>query len=1106
MNQIPKEPSQFETLLSRLEKTRYLREIEHHFAKTPHISVKTLSGSLRTLTIAALWKRNPQRIFILTESKDEAQEWMYDLNALIGEHNTALFAEPDKRVHFSAEQLDEKIVAIIDSLAMVENNNQCIAVASPECLTFGVPKPNEVQTNRLHLQRGEKLVFNQFTTTLSLHGFDRKDFVENQGDMAVRGGIVDVFPLGWTAPLRIEFWGDIIDSIREFDPLSQRSIREHDSIELIADLFQHGDTPFESTIPDYFPAGSLLVIDSPEQCERKFEELGISDWKSMFSGWKILSLNGLGDTTVVVKSQYQPSLAASIQKLLIELRSLAITQTRIFLAAEGNVNSKRLHDLVINGFEQDESEEPDKPLAAPQTTLRSITWLNKTLSKGFVVPDEQIAFFTEHQLFERRHFQTNKRGKQFTGITLRELAQLKRGDYVVHIDKGIGRFDGLETIVIAGNKQDCARVIYEGNDVLYVHLNHIHKLQKYSGGEEGAPKLSKLGSSEWERKKQRSKKKLKDIARELIKLYAERKSQPGFAFPEDTVWQKEFEASFIYEDTPDQSKATAEVKSDMEAQTPMDRLVCGDVGFGKTEVAVRAAFKAVQSGRQVAVLVPTTILAQQHYSSFKDRLHRYPVNVDVLSRFRTPAEQKEVVEKVKNGGVDILIGTHRILSKDIHFKNLGLLVIDEEQKFGVGAKEKLRSMRVTVDTLTLTATPIPRTLNFSLMGARDLSVIETPPRNRLPIITEISEWNEDTIHKAVLREIDRGGQIYFVSDKIATLTKIHEQLLELVPTLRCGIAHGQMDTEKLEDTMEKFMERKYDVLICTKIVESGLDIPNANTIFIHNADNFGLAELYQLRGRVGRSNTQAYSMLIVPPMRTLSRTALRRLQALEENTDLGSGFQLAMRDMEIRGAGNLLGGEQSGFIAEMGFELYQKILDEAVNELRTEEFSTLFTDEKQTARRRKFTNEDVAVEIGADALLPTNYVSSDTERFEFYKRLYNVRSEMELNNIISELRDRYGRLPDEAESLLFAVRLRVVALETGFIRIIFKNKLLIAELPPESNTLYYEHLFMPLTKFVSTIPGGRFVQKKDKVYMEAPISTREQCLDFLQKLARSLQE
>ncbi|MBS1537477.1 MAG: transcription-repair coupling factor [Bacteroidetes bacterium] len=1099
------ETTHFDSITNRIGKSRFLKEIEQQFTKQSYVSIKTLSGSLRALTVCALWKKSPKRIFILTESKEECQEWIYDLNALVGENNTALFVEPDKRVNFTAEQLDEKIVAIIDSLALVENNNQCIAIGSPECLSFRVPKPNEVHTNRIHLQRNEQLAFNEFITTLSLHGFDRKDFVENQGDMAVRGGIVDVFPLGWSAPLRIEFWGDIIDSIREFDPLSQRSIREHESVDIIADLFQHGDTPFESSIIDYFPTGSLLIVDSLELCERKFEELEISDWKSSFKGWNILSINGLTDSNITVKSQFQPSLAASVHNLLIELRSLAVSDYKIYLATEGTVNSKRLHDLVINGFEQDTNEEPDKPLASPQSTLRKITWMNKTLSKGFVLQDENLAFFTEHQLFERRHFQTNKRGKQFTGITLRELAQLRRGDYVVHIDKGIGRFDGLETITIADSKQDCARVIYEGNDVLFVHLNHIHKLQKYSGGEDAAPKLSKLGSSDWERKKQRSKKKLKDIARELIKLYAERKSQPGFAFPEDTVWQKEFEASFIYEDTPDQSKATSEVKSDMESNTPMDRLVCGDVGFGKTEVAVRAAFKAVQTGKQVAILVPTTILAQQHFSSFKDRLHRYPVTVDVLSRFRSPAEQKVVIENLKKGGVDILIGTHRILSKDIEFKNLGLLVIDEEQKFGVGAKEKLRAMRVTVDTLTLTATPIPRTLNFSLMGARDLSVIETPPRNRLPIITEIAEWNEDTIQKAILREIERGGQIYFVSDKIATLTKIHEQLLELVPTLRCGIAHGQMDTNKLENTMEKFMERKYDVLICTKIVESGLDIPNANTIFIHNADNFGLAELYQLRGRVGRSNTQAYSMLIVPPMRTLSRTALRRLQALEENTDLGSGFQLAMRDMEIRGAGNLLGAEQSGFIAEMGFELYQKIVDEAVNELRSEEFSSLFADETSYLRKRKFTNEDVAVEIGVDALLPTNYVSSDTERFEFYKRLYNVRSEVELSNIISELRDRYGRLPEQAENLIFAVRLRVVSIETGFVRIIFKNKLLIAELPPESNTLYYEHIFIPLTTFISSVPSGRFVQKKDKVFMEAPINSREQCLDFLERFSRHLQ-
>jgi transcription-repair coupling factor (superfamily II helicase) len=1096
----------FEPLLRRLDSAAFIRSLSERLSLAgSRVAVKTLSGSLRALTVAALWRAHQKRVFVLADSKEEALEWLYDLNSLVGEQFTALFAEPDKKLHYSSEQLDEKIIAVIDSLAMVENNASCIAVGSPECLTFTVPRPNDVTTNRIHLERGGKLPFNQFTTTLSLHGFDRKDFVENQGDMAVRGGIVDVFPLGWSAPIRVEFWGDVIDSIREFDPLSQRSIREHLSLEFIADLFQHGDTPFESSVLDYFPEGSLLVVDSPEQCAAKFEKLGIPDWEAKFSGWTILSMNGLGDADVPVKSAYQPALSASVQRLCLELRMIASNKSRIFLSAEGSVNSKRLHDLVTNAMEIDD-EENELPIASPSQTLRSISWVDKTLAKGFILPDEKLAFFTEHQLFERRHFQTNKKGKQFTGITLRELAQLRRGDYVVHVDKGVGKFDGLETITIAGSKQDCARVIYEGGDVLYVHLNHIHKIQKYSGSEDAAPKLSKLGSAEWERKKARSKKKLKDIARELIRLYAERKAQPGYAFPADTNWQKEFEASFIYEDTPDQAKATAEVKVDMESQTPMDRLVCGDVGFGKTEVAVRAAFKAAQNGKQVAVLVPTTILAQQHFLTFTDRLHRYPVNVDVLSRFRTTAEQKEVLQKVKTGGVDILIGTHRILSKDLHFKNLGLLIIDEEQKFGVTAKEKLRSMRVTVDTLTLTATPIPRTLNFSLMGARDLSVIETPPRNRLPISTTIAEWNDGKILEHLLRELERGGQIYFVSDKISTLTKLHEQLVQLVPSLRCGIAHGQMETDKLEDVMEKFLERKYDVLLCTKIVESGLDIPNANTIFIHNADNFGLAELYQLRGRVGRSNTQAYCMLIVPPVKTLSRTALRRLQALEENTDLGSGFQLAMRDMEIRGAGNLLGAEQSGFIAEMGFELYQKILDEAVNELRTEEFSELFHEKDVTKKKRSFTNEDVAVEIGADALLPTNYVSADTERYEFYKRLYLVRSETELLNITSELRDRYGRLPAEAENLIFAVRLRVAALETGFTRLVFKNNLLTAELPPETNTSYYELLFMPLAAFIGSIPGARFVQKSPKVFLEAPIKNREEAITFLERLVGAMQE
>jgi transcription-repair coupling factor (superfamily II helicase) len=763
--------------------------------------------------------------------------------------------------------------------------------------------------------------------------------------------------------------------------------------------------------------------------------------------------------------------------------------------------------------------ETQDALANTDETLQKLVLMPLSPTEGFICHETKLAVFTEHQVFMRRKAQTQAseraRGVKSTpkGISLKELQQLKRGDYVVHADKGIAQFDGLETITVAGGEQESVRLIFAGGDKMYVHLNYINRLQKYSAEEGNAPVLTKLGTGEWSRKKEKTKKRLKDIARDLIKLYAERKMQAGVQFPPDSLWQKELEASFMYEDTPDQAKATLEVKDDMMSETPMDRLICGDVGFGKTEVAIRAAFKAVQAGKQVAVLVPTTILAEQHFSSFRDRLQRYAVMCESLSRFRSTGEQKEILNRTEAGSVDILIGTHRILSKDVKFKDLGLLIVDEEHRFGVAAKEKLRQMRVSIDTLTLTATPIPRTLNFSLMGARDVSVINTPPRNRLPVKTEITTWNGKTLRLALERELARGGQLFVVNDRIGNLPTIAESLRELVPTLRIAYAHGQMTPEELEKQMEMFLERRADALLATKIIESGIDIPNANTMIIFNADNFGLAELYQLRGRVGRSNVQAHCYLLIPPPQTLTRQALKRLQAMEEFSELGSGFNLAMRDLEIRGAGNLLGGEQSGFISDIGFELYQKILDEAVQELKTGEFAGVFAPEKQVQRRTNALgeveaielpkNDDLTVDIDGDAMIPQHYISNEVERYEFYKKLFTSATIQDVEATTSELRDRFGALPEPTLRLVDAVHLRISALETGFGHVSYKGGVLVCEFPAEEKVQFYETQFQPMIAALTQMKSVQLLPKGKKVLVQSRVGSLEAAMMLLRQIVEA---
>ncbi|MCE5305949.1 transcription-repair coupling factor, partial [bacterium] len=689
-------------------------------------------------------------------------------------------------------------------------------------------------------------------------------------------------------------------------------------------------------------------------------------------------------------------------------------------------------------------------------------------------------------------------------LSLKELETLNIGDYIVHSDKGIAEFDGIQTIKIGNSMQDCIRLKFQDDDILYLNLNYINKIDRYYSSEGIVPKLSKLGSPDWDRRKQRLKKKIKDLSRDLISLYAKRKSSVGHQFPADNLWQKEFEASFMFEDTIDQSKTAEEVKQDMSSKSPMDRLVCGDVGFGKTEIAIRAAFKAAINGKQTAVLVPTTILAQQHYMTFQDRMNKYPIVVEVLSRFKSKKEQEEVLKQLKDGKIDIIIGTHRLLSNDVQFKDLGLLIIDEEHRFGVAAKEKLRKMRENIDTLTMTATPIPRTLNFSLLGVRDISVIETPPPNRLPVYTEIINWDKSAIRDAFTKELSRHGQIFFVSDKVYDLELITQELRTIIPNARFGIAHGQMNTAHLEKIMEEFLERKYDVLVTTKIIESGLDIPNANTIFINRAQNFGLAELYQLRGRVGRSNKQAYCYLIVPNDHKLPERSLKRLQALEEFTDLGSGLKLAMRDMELRGVGNLFGAEQSGYISDLGYELYSRVLDEAVQELKEEEFSELFA-EQNHSQKKLLKNDNIEIDYDQNAFFPNDYVPSETERYAFYKRLYQAKTPQEINDLENEAIDRFGKLPIEAKNLFFIIRMRVLALETGFLKLQIKSNTLTIELP-ENKSEYYQEIFPTLIDYVSMFDDIQFVQNKNKLNLVSKFQDNQEMLEFLWKLKKNLTE
>jgi transcription-repair coupling factor (superfamily II helicase) len=948
--------------------------------------------------------------------------------------------------------------------------NKKIFVTYPEALFEKVVLSKKLSENIISIKQGDVLDVNGMLEKFVNHGFVRTDFVYEPGQFAVRGGILDIYSFGNEKPYRIELFGNEVDSIRIFEPETQLSERKLLQVNIIPNVETQFETGEKVSLFDFLPENTVVWSEDWEYIKEKIQQqeedlelflevvksglyhTSTTDEDAEINEKKDISIDDFVNaveveeqinhrhiiefgkkafflspndqrSTINFSTKEQPAFNRQFDLLIKNLKEYEAQHYNIYLFAENPKQLERLH-IIFTDLKAD----------------IQLTPVPTSIHEGFIDDDLKAVCYTDHQIFQRYHkYKVKQAFSKNKALTLKTLRELQPGDYVTHIDHGVGVYSGLQKIEANGKMQEAVRIQYKDGDLLYVNISSLHKIGKYSGKEGSVPKMNKLGSDVWSKLKEKTKKQVKDIATDLIKLYAQRKSQEGFAHAPDNYMQTELEASFIYEDTPDQAKATEDVKRDMEKAMPMDRLVCGDVGFGKTEIAIRAAFKTCCDDKQAAILVPTTILAYQHYKTFSERLKDFPVKVDFINRFKSSKEKKETLKKLEEGKIDIIVGTHALLSKDVKFKNLGIMIIDEEQKFGVAAKEKLKQLRTTVDSLTLTATPIPRTLQFSLMGARDLSIINTAPPNRQPIQTEVMVFNEDAIRDIIYYETERGGQVFFIHNRVNGLNEMKGLIQGLCPDLSIAFAHGQMDGDQLEDTILDFMDKKYDVLVCTNIVESGVDIPNVNTIIVNNAHQFGLSDLHQLRGRVGRSNKKAFCYLLAPPMSTLPPDSRKRLSTLEQYSDLGSGFQIAMRDLDIRGAGNLLGGEQSGFIAEIGFEMYQKILDEAVKELKRSNFRELFKEEIQ--QQDDFVS-DCSIDTDLEILIPDSYVESITERLSLYTRLDNSANERELVEFHQELLDRFGPIPAPVEDLFTTVRTRKIAVELGFEKLFLKNEVL----------------------------------------------------------------
>lgn len=1062
-----------------------------------------LVGSQEAFVAAGTYLAAPQCHLFILENKDEAAYFQNDLKMLLQRKDVLFFPDSFKKSGDPDEINKANVLmraeAVSKILAMQTSGE--LIVTYPEALFEKIVNTRVLSKNTIHIKIEETLDTTFLIEVLTTYGFERSDFVYEPGQFSVRGGIIDIYSFGNDMPYRVELFGKEVESIRIFDPLSQLSERRVRHVTIVPNI-QTQFTGHEKTVlcrllPDntvIWVKDMDILLGINQKCYEKalaaarlLQENNLIDeenaWALDAENTFIPSdelLRNLLDYSIITfgsqnyfntsevfayRSAAQPSLNKNFNLLINDLQALEKQNIAAYLFA-GSAQQVNRFNAIFDDLKSDVKYTP----------------LVEALYAGFIDYDLHLACYSDHQIFERYYKYSIKQGySKDKVVSIKLLRELQPGDYITHINHGVGVYSGLEKIKVGDQWQEAIRLVYKDSDVLYVGINSLHKVSRYVGKEGKMPKLNKLGSDAWESVKRKAKRQIKDIATDLIRLYAKRKATQGYAFMPDTYLQTEVEASFIYEDTPDQLRATQDVKKDMESRNPMDRLICGDVGFGKTEVAVRAAAKAVADGKQVAVLVPTTILALQHFKTFSDRLKDFPCTIDYLNRFKTTKEKRETLEQLKIGKVDIIIGTHAILAKTVEFKDLGLLVIDEEQKFGVAAKERLRQLRVNVDTLTLTATPIPRTLQFSLMNARDLSLINTPPPNRQPIHTELISFDTDRIRDAINFEVYRGGQVFFVHNRVKDLPDIANVIKGLCPDLYIGVAHGQMDNEALEDHMKKFIDGKYDVLVSTNIVEAGLDVPNANTIIINHAHNFGLSDLHQLRGRVGRSNRKAFCYLIAPPIYTLPDDSRKRLRSIEQLSELGSGFQIAMRDLDIRGAGDLLGAEQSGFISDIGFDMYQKILKETIRELKHTDFKEVF---QQEINEKADFVADCQIDTDLEMLIPDSYVNNVSERLSLYTRLDNIETENELQKFQTELLDRFGSLPSQVKELFNAIRLRWAAKQLGFERISLKGRKLRCYFLEDQQSAYYNSpQFANIIKYVGAHQRSMNFKQTDKSFI-----------------------
>ncbi len=1035
---------------------------------------------------------------VIAPDRETAAYQYYDLTQLLGEEPVFFLPSSYKRGADNGEQDPQNILMRTETLSLLlsARNPNIFIVTYPEAIIERVISSEQLNDNMLKIAVGDRIDLSFTIDVLNEYHFERVDFVFEPGQYAVRGSIIDIFSFSDENPYRIDFFGDEVDSIRSFDLESQLSKEKLSNIVIVPNI--NDNTRIKEMMPlsQALPERCTVWVDSPsfiiDMMNDSIDKISKANAKRDEENKMSLSSFCKGDEwvshlkrqTVVTYGTKNELKSSNILKFSISPQPVF---HKNFELLEANLLEK-IQDAYDIHILSDNAKQLDRLRSIITDRGAGISYReeNIALHEGFIDNDLRQCFYTDHQIFERYHkftLRTDNTRIAQQSISLRELSKLNTGDYVVHADHGIGKFGGLVHTEVNGKPQEAIRLIYRDNDTLLVSIHSLHRISKYKSKDGTPPSVHKLGTGAWQRLKEKTKSKVKDIARELIALYAQRKAEPGFQFSPDSYLQTELEASFIYEDTPDQYKATQALKVDMESDSPMDRLVCGDVGFGKTEVAIRAAFKAVTDNKQVAVLVPTTILAFQHYNTFKERLADFPCNISYVSRLRKPKDVKKALKDLEDGKVDIIIGTHRLVAKDVKFKDLGLLIIDEEQRFGVSVKEKLRAIRVNVDTLTLTATPIPRTLQFSLMGARDLSILNTPPANRQPIVTEVHTFNDDIMREAIEFEIQRNGQVFIINNRIQNIYELEKRINQLLPKVKTVVAHGQMDGTTLENVMLDFISGEYDVLIATTIIESGLDIPNANTIIINNAHQFGLSELHQLRGRVGRSNKKAFCYLLAPPPSVLTEDARRRLRIIEEFSDLGSGFNIAMQDLDIRGAGDVLGGEQSGFISDIGYETYQRILNEALLELKETEYRDVF--EEELAQTPKEFVTDFSIETDEEMRFPEEYISNVAERMELYRSLDNIDTDEELAQFRNNLIDRFGEIPEAGERLFTVVKIRRISKSIGIEKIVFKNNLLYMYLVSNKESAFYQS---PLfTKLLGWLQGNSVKAKmnegRDKLYI-----------------------